>query len=301
MSGSEWRSRHDRREARAGLLWRHLVGDYSLARSYWLHTVFVGWGVAFAGGYLFRHLGDHGTMRSVSIAVLCFEPLLLVVWLWSVFGTTMSALRRLIAGTQLLWPLLALLSLGLGTLATVHELGKLGPYLKEHWAVASGTQPTDGFGVTLRDGGRVVAFSGGINDGAAAAIDKAIGEGPKVATLLLDSPGGWLREGSRMADVVRRYQINTRVEGECFSACTLVLLAGANRSAADTARIGFHRGRSVGESAEARDVPADREESDLYRRAGLKADFVRRIVSTPNDRIWIPTRYELLHEDVLTR
>ncbi len=48
-------------------------------------------------------------------------------------------------------------------------------------------------------------------------------------------------------------------------------------------------------------MPADSEESELYRRAGLKPDFVRRIVATPNDSIWIPSRYELLHEDVLTR
>ena len=301
MSGPPGRSRYDHPEMRAGLLWRHLVGDYSLGRSYWLHTILVGWGLAFAGAWLFRELGNRGSMRSVSIAVLCFEPLLLVVWLWSVFGTTMSALRRLSAGTQVLWPLLALLSLGLGTTATLHELGKLGPYLKEHWAVANGKQPTEGFVVTLRDDGRVVAFSGGINEGAAAAIDKAIGDGPKVGTLVLDSPGGWLREGGRMAEVVRRYQINTRVEGECFSACTLVLLAGANRSAGNNARIGFHRGRAVGESAEDGAVPAGREESELYRRAGLKADFVRRIVSTPNNRIWIPSHHELLHEDVLTR
>ena len=301
MSGSPGRSRHDRPEARAGLLWRHLVGDYSLGRSYWLHTVLVGWGLAFAGAYLFREIGDRGSMRSVSIAVLCFEPLVLVVWMWSVFGTTMSAMRRLLSGTQMLWSLLALLSLGVGTLATVHELGKLGPYLREHWAVARGKQPTERFEVRLHDDGRVVAFSGGINDGAAAAIDKAIGDGPKVGTLLLDSPGGWLREGNRMADVVRRYQINTRVEGECFSACTLVLLAGANRSAGDRARIGFHRGRAVGESTEDRALPVSRDEFELYRRAGLKPDFVRRIVGTPNNSIWIPSRYELLREDVLTR
>jgi len=295
------RARRARTEARAGLIWRHLVGDYSLARSYWVHTVFVGWGVALIGAYVFRELGERGTMRSVSIAVLCFEPLLIVVWLWSVFGTTVSALRRFLAGTQMFWSLLALLSLALGTVATVHELRKLGPYLKEHWAVAKGKQPTEGFQVTLRDGGRVVAFSGGINDGAAAAIDQAIGEAPRVGTLLLDSPGGWLREGSRMADVVRRYRLNTRVEGECFSACTLVLLAGANRSAGDRAVIGFHRGRSIGESAEERAAPPDREEADLYRRAGLKSEFVSRIVATPNASIWIPTRYELERADVLTR
>jgi hypothetical protein len=287
-------------EARAGFFWRHLVGEYSLGRSYWLHTVFLGWGLAALGAWMFRELGDRGSMRSVSIAVLCFEPLVVAVWVWSMFGTTMSALRRLLGGS-LVWPLLALLSLGLGTLATVRELGRMGPYLAEHWAVAHGRQPAERFEVSVRDDGRVVAFSGGINEGAAAAIDKAIGAAPRVGTLLLHSPGGWLREGKRMADVVQRYRLNTRVEGECFSACTLVLLAGANRSAGERALIGFHRGRSVGESSEDRTLPAPTEEMELYRRAGLKPEFVRRIVATPNDDIWIPSHSELLREDVLTR
>jgi hypothetical protein len=293
--------RHGRPEARAGFVWRHLVGEYSLARSYWLHTVLLGWGLAAFGAWVFRELGDRGSMRSVSVAVLCFEPLVVAVWLWSMFGTTMSALRRFLDGSQVVWSLLALLSLGIGTAATARELGRMGSYLKEHWAVAQGKQPTETFEVTLRDEGRVVAFSGGINDGAAAAIDKAIGAAPRVGTVLLHSPGGWLREGMRMAEVVKRHQLNTRVEGECFSACTLVLLAGANRSAGERARIGFHRGRSIGESADERAAPAAREESELYRSAGLKADFVRRIVATPNDDIWIPSRQELLREDVLTR
>ena len=293
--------RHGRPEARAGFLWRHLVGEYSLGRSYWLHTVLLGWGLAAFGAWVFRELGDRTSMRAVSVAVLCFEPLVVAVWLWSMFGTAMSALRRFLDGSQIVWSLLALISLGIGTIATVRELGKMGPYLREHWAVAQGQQPTESFEVTLSNDGRVVMFSGGINDGAAAAIDKAIGAAPRVGTLLLHSPGGWLREGKRMAEVVKRYQLNTRVEGECFSACTLVLLAGANRSAGEKAQIGFHRGRSIGESAEDRAVPALREESELYRSAGLKAEFVKRIVSTPNDDIWIPSRQELLREDVLTR
>ena len=301
MARREEARRKARPEARAGFFWRHLVGEYSLARSYWLHTVLLAWGLAAFGAWVFRELGDRGSMRSVSVAVLCFEPLVVAVWLWSMFGTAISALRRFLDGSQIVWSLLALISLGLGTVATVRELGKMGPYLKEHWAVAQGKQPTERFDVTLSDDGRVVSFSGGINDGAAAAIDRAIGAAPRVGTLLLHSPGGWLLEGKRMADVVKRYQLNTRVEGECFSACTLVLLAGANRSAGERARIGFHRGRAIGESAEDRALPAQREELELYRSAGLKPEFVKRIVSTPNDNIWIPSRQELLREDVLTR
>ena len=210
--------RHGRPEARAGFLWRHLVGEYSLGRSYWLHTVLLGWGLAAFGAWVFRELGDRSSMRSVSVAVLCFEPLVVAVWLWSMFGTTMSALRRFLDGSQVVWSLLALLSLAIGTAATARELGQMGRYLKEHWAVAQGKQPTETFEVTLRDEGRVVSFSGGINDGAAAAIDRAIGAAPRVGTVLLHSPGGWLREGRRMAEVVKRYQLNTRLEGECFSA-----------------------------------------------------------------------------------
>ena len=122
-----------------------------------------------------------------------------------------------------------------------------------------------------------------------------------VGTLVRDSPGGRLKEGIRMADVVKRYRLNTRVEKQCFSASMLVLLAGENRSAADRALIGFHRGRAIGEAQHEVTHPAAKEEADIYVNAGLRSAFVARIVSTPNDSILIPSRRELLHEDVVTR
>ena len=283
------------------MVWRHLVGEYSLARSYWCHTVLLGWGLAFAGGWALSALADRSSARAVSIAVLAAEPFLLLVWLWSMTGTTVSALRKLFAGPGRFWAILALLLMALSALAGASEMRRLGVALKEHWAVAAGEQPGKRFAVTLSADGRVVALAGGVNDGAAAAIDRAIGDAPRVGTLLLDSPGGWMREGKRMADVVKRYRLNTRVEHECFSACTVVLLAGENRSAGRQAQIGFHRARAIGEAAHEGVRPARAEESDIYLKAGLREEFVRHIVSTPNDSIWIPTQRELLHEDVLTR
>ena len=294
-------SRRSASAARSGFLWRHLVGEYSLARTYWVHTVLLGWGVAFAGAWLLSAIADRSTARSVSMAVLMLEPLLFLVWLWSMTGTTVAAIRKLFTGPGRLWAILALLAMALSLVASANELRRLGPALKEHLQVALGKQPGDDFVVTLSRDGRIFAFSGGVNDGAVTAIDKAIGDAPKVGTLLLDSPGGWIREGIRMADVVRRYRLNTRVERDCFSSCTIVLLAGENRSAGPAAQIGFHRGRTIGEAASERGRPAPEEEADIYRKAGLREDFVRRIVATPNNSIFMPTRSELLHEDVLTR
>ena len=73
---------------------------------------FLAWGLAAFGAWVFRELGDRGSMRAVSVAVLCFEPVVVAVWLWSMFGTAMSALRRFLDGSQIVWSLLALISLG---------------------------------------------------------------------------------------------------------------------------------------------------------------------------------------------
>jgi hypothetical protein len=302
MAGSAT-SRPSRRPASAGqggLLWRHLAGEYSLSRSYWLHTVLLGWGIAFAGALAIGAIAERSSARWVSVGVLALQPLLILVWLWSMTGTTVSALRKLFSGPGRPWAILALLAMVASALAGANQLRRLGPALKEHLQVASGKQPGKDFVVSLSADGRVISFAGGVNEGAAAAIDKAIADAPQVGTLLLDSPGGWIREGIRMADVVKRYGLNTRVEHDCYSSCTIVLLAGQNRSAGDQAQIGFHRGRAIGESSGGR-RPVPTEEADIYRKAGLSESFVRRIVATPNNSIFVPSRRELLHEDVLTR
>ena len=286
--------------AQSGLLWRHLAGEYSLSRSYWVHTVLLGWCIAFVGAWALGTIAERSSARWLSMGVLVLQPVLVLLWLWSMTGTTVSALRKLFSGPGRFWAVLALLAMVASALAGANQLRRLGPALKEHFEVAAGKQPGKDFAVRLSADGRVLSFTGGVNEGAAAAIDKAIAAAPQVGTLLLDSPGGWIREGILMADVVKRYGLNTRVEHDCYSSCTIVLLAGQNRSAGDQAQIGFHRGRAIGESGgRRRPVPA--EEADIYLKAGLREAFVRRIVSTPNDSIFIPSHRELLHEDVLTR
>lgn len=74
-----------------------------------------------------------------------------------------------------------------------------------------------------------LVFAGGVNEGAADALEQAIfSKLGTVHTLVLDSPGGWIGEGRRMAEVVKEHKLNTHFEQECMSACTL--LAGHERS-----------------------------------------------------------------------
>jgi hypothetical protein len=289
-----------RRPQQAGFFKRHLVGDYSLARSYWLHTVLLGWGLTFVGAFVLHKIGERYAMRYLSMGVLVFEAAILLAWLWSLIGTWMSALKHLFSGGRKRWAILAMLTLAGGAFATMEQAATVRPFLQEHWEAARGRQPTAGYTIRLVDEGRVVEFTGGINEGAAEAIDRVIADAPKVTTVRLDSPGGWLREGSRMADVVRRYRLHTRVDAECYSSCTLVFLAGVDRTAAERASVGFHRGRPIGGARRPAEA-ASAKEAELYLRAGLDKAFVQRILATPNDEIWVPSHRELLKAEVLTR
>ncbi|HEV8689670.1 MAG TPA: hypothetical protein VGQ91_05190 [Ideonella sp.] len=284
-----------------GFVMKHLLGEYSLARSYWLHTVFIGWGVATLSAWTLRHvISEQSPMRHLALALLTLQATALLIWLWSVTGTWMAALRRLFMGGGRLWAVLAMLTLGTAIWATIGEAWQWRPDLEELWTVARGGQPSPSFRLERQADGRTLAFRGGINEGAAAALEAEIAAAPKLTTLLLDSPGGWIREGQRMAEVVRRHRLNTRVEQECYSSCTIVLLGGLNRSAGPRAQIGFHRGRPMGHTRRSH-APVRAEESAVFTAAGLDEAFVQRILATPSDTIWVPSHEELVTARVLTR
>ncbi len=291
---------HHRRGKEPGLFRKHLNGDYSLARSYWLHTVLLGWGLAALGRYTIGQIGERQTMSYVSLAIIAFQPIALLVWMWSTAGTAMSAIKTFFSGGSRFWSIVTIAVLASTTFGMALQVAGMGPFLREHWEVVQGKQPTAGFSVRLKDGGRVIEFKGGVNEGAARALDKAIADAPKVSTIVLNSPGGWIKEGERMAQVIRRYQVHTHVDEECFSSCTLVFLAGLDRTASARAAVGFHRGRAIGENSR-RHSPQSQEEADIYLRAGLQKDFVQKILATPHSDIWVPTRRELLQAKVLTR
>src|SRR5690349_6240506 len=145
-----------RKAAQTGMLWRHLVGGYSLARSYWLHMVLLGWCLACVAAWILNTVGQRSTVRSTSIALLVIEPLLLVAWMWSVIGAAVSALRNLFVGPSRFWGAVALLFIGLSLVGAGQELRRLGAANKEHWAVALGKQPTESFEVALSADGRSI-------------------------------------------------------------------------------------------------------------------------------------------------
>ena len=280
---------------------RHANGDYSLARSYWLNTFLISLFAPLVGVMLLPWLSENFPARYGSAAFLSITTLGVVAWFWAVGGTWASANKHVQRGGKSGWATAAKIMIVLGVLRTFGDVVKLMPSLNDHLRTAMGEQVGPITQLELRSDGRSILLSGGINDGSAEQLDRALQLAPAVKTVALSSGGGWIREGQLLADVIRKHGLNTYVEGTCASACTIAFLAGKERASETTARIGFHASRSVG-NLEAAPSQADTAQlRKIYGEAQLPDAFVRQALDTPYAQMWYPSHDELLTAGVLTR
>ena len=147
-------------------------------------------------------------------------------------------------------------------------------------------------------------------------------EHPEIDLIELRSEGGVMTAALDMAAVIVDFSIDTLATGRCESACTLVFLAGENRTLERGARLGFHstswsrenikdyyeRMKDshgwIDEFAFASWVYEEamrdfNKELEFMVSRGVSVDFVIRAAYVNSDDIWYPTRDELLRYRIL--
>lgn len=293
----EWTNVHQQPgRGRPSFLVRHWRGDLPLWQSYWINSVLlaviVGRAVAWLGEWLSSHVGA----REVSLGALASMAVITAISVWSSVGTWRAAGRTAEHGGSPGWGRLAraMIVLGAFLFAAQTLSGKLG--LSEYLAVIRGDrEPGPPPKVVRLPDGHSILFIGGLHEGSSAELKRVLQSAPAVKNLVLESPGGWLTEAKAIADLVRQRGLDTHVESSCLSACTIVMLAGRNRTAAGGAKIGFHRSRRlVGDKGKERDL------DEIYKVSGVSQSFIARVNETPTDSIWYPDREELLESHVIT-
>lgn len=280
---------------------KHFNGDYSLGRSYWINTFLISLFAPLLGILLLPWLGENFPARYGSAVVLSTTALGIVAWAWAVSGTWASANKHVARGGKQGWASAAKVMIVLGVLRMFGEISSMTGPLGEHWKTAMGQQLGPDVSFQVRADGRTILLAGGINDGTAEALSKALDLAPSVTTVVLQSTGGWVQQGNMIAKVVTERGLSTYVEHECTSACTIAFLAGKERSGEPNARIGFHSFRSIGASGTSADAIDISTAQETYRRAGLGQGFIAKIVAIPHSKAWYPSHDELLAEGVFTR
>ena len=281
---------------------RHLRGDYSLGRSYWLHMVVLAALLPRLLGIALVPLFTDRPARYGAAATVLTLFLGWTTWAWGAWGTWMSAGRHVQRGGKRFWANFARIMLVFGLIGTVANAVSIRAALGEYVRTALGSQWGPETTFEVRADGRSILLKGGINDDTAERFVKALDAAPGVRTVVLYSSGGWVTQGRRLAKIIAARGLDTYVEQDCASACTIAFLAGRSRAADPAARIGFHAFHSMGgfdeKFARSTDEKLARE---TYGQAGLSPDFINRIVGTSHNSVWYPNHDELLQAGVLTR
>lgn len=285
----------------AGFLRRHWRGDYALGRSYWLHTVLLTSLVPALAISVLARLTNDMPARYGMAGVLLIAAFSYVAWTWGVCGCWRSASHHVARGGRR-WAEVAVKFLILcGVISMITSTLRALPSLHEQVEIALGRQLGPPVVYQLRVDGKSILLQGGMNDGAADGLERMLQQSPSVTTVVLYSAGGWVREGRLVGEVIRRHQLNTYVEQECSSSCTLAFLAGRDRAMDPRAHIGFHTLYTVGGDDRINRSFDRKLTYDTYGKFGLPTDFIKRIADTPASQSWYPELGQLLQAGVLTR
>jgi hypothetical protein len=151
----------------------------------------------------------------------------------------------------------------------------------------------DDFTVNLK--GQTVYLGGEVNYLMYQALLTILSQQEDVKAVSLDSPGGIVFAARSIAKLIEENKLLTRVERQCFSACTMVFAAGSPRKVSESADVGFH-GYSLDMPYRFKTVdPVEEQEKDkLYLLGrGIDAEFLEHAFSTSSKTLWIPTHAEL--------
>ncbi|HEY7889173.1 MAG TPA: GYF domain-containing protein [Steroidobacteraceae bacterium] len=166
--------------------------------------------------------------------------------------------------------------------------------------VAIGADPVRRAQIQLLPGGREVEIRGPLEAGAAARLERMLRSHPRVRFIHLNSTGGWVTEGARLARVIGSRQLGTYTATGCYSACVLAFAAGSPRVLNPDARLGLRSASGLDA-----DPLVAALVNELYQkvllRYGVSPTLVARSTSTQAGGLWMPNPQQLLAGHLIDR
>lgn len=173
-------------------------------------------------------------------------------------------------------------------------------YDRALFRIAFGTDPMGRAQIQLLPGGREVEIRGPLEAGVAARLDGILQAHPDVRFVHLNSRGGWIVAGERLARVIHSRRLGTYTATGCYSACVLAFVAGSPRVLNPDARLGLHSA-----SGNDGDPLVAKLGNQVYQkellRYGASPAVVAWSTSTPANSLWMPDPQELLSSHLVDR
>jgi hypothetical protein len=149
--------------------------------------------------------------------------------------------------------------------------------------------------------GDVLKLSGDVRDGDFVRFRGYLATERRIVGLDLDSRGGSLYEGFRIAMLAHQRQIATYVSGECDSACAFIFLASRKRYVAPNAKIGVHSVSNLHGNEDSRTIRDTIKLARLSAKLRIAPAAIGKMVMTPPGKISFLNKEELASLKVVER
>jgi hypothetical protein len=278
----------------------HWRGGFSLARAYWInHWLLLLLWTQVTNALVASGVTQGFGMRTSGLWSLSVFLFGIILSLWSAVGAWRSAERHAFRGGRPLWGRVVMGVLALELLLLVAVGIVQTPILDQSVMLALGrdTMPAAELRIVNRE--TEVEISGGLSFGTAERLEAILDATPTIRSVRLDSTGGWIAEGAKLADLIEGRRLATRTSSKCDSACLLVFMAGESRFLGPNANLGFHEASVAGVGGRLANKGTQTLREALKRR-GVPEAFIRDALSTPASSIWYPTTEELIAAHVIT-
>ena len=286
-----------------GYFIKHWRGNHSLSKSFWVNNVALN--VLLAIFVAYWTFAGPRTEDPVFLArvILTFSVAgYVLIYPWQFVGLWRSANRYTIEKTRTFWPRVVKLLIILGVLGSLVELTLERQSYEDLYHHSFQLTKEHNYDVTLE--GNTIFLDGDLDYGISEDVEKIILDNPNVDSIVLDSDGGLLYEGSELSVLILTNSLNTYTSKGCSSACTIAFISGNRRYISKGARLGFHqysyyRKQSTIEKLASFDLQQD--DANLFRKRGVSEEFIDMMYQAPPDDMWYPSygelfKYGLVHE-----
>ena len=285
-----------------GFASRHWKGEYAVLRSLFVNTLAPNaLLLALQGRFdLTRLIADPALGKLVLVLTASLWLILLV---WQFTGCFRSASLRISYSGSAMNLYVVFFGLLITVIPVMGGMLSLSDQYNraQQGAVLSAESSGKSYTLTLLNN-EMLAFTGDINFGATRDFVSILAAHPNIQTVLLESDGGVIVEARGMANTILDNGLNTRVESDCYSACTLVFISGRVRSLGDKAALGFHQYLLETPYYYPWVDPVSEAIKDKQRfaRQNVTPTFLNKMYLYDHESLWIPSHAELAQAGVTT-
>ena len=185
-----------------------------------------------------------------------------------------------------------------GSIQVILYLSKAKTHLE-----ASNTKQSE-YNLKLGKQGQQLHISGIFDFGITDAVRKVIQANPELSTIILESKGGQVYEGRGLSKLFTQHGLDTYCYKECSSACATAFIGGEKRYLGESGKIGFHKYKMENPAflylLPLYDIESEHEKDlELFNSQGVKQTFLKKVFEQTPDKMWFPSRAELLEAFVI--